>query len=71
MVSRGYSKELPKFSPGNAFINRSRDQAEEDAIKGKAMTPRGNNPLEAMAGNLNTIKAGIEQLFTPRGSPMK
>ena len=64
MISRGYSKELPKFSPGTAFINRSRDQAEEDAIKGKAMTPRGNNPLEG-------IKAGLEQLFTPRGSPMK
>jgi len=61
MVSRGYSKELPKFSPGSAFINRSRDQAEEDAIKNKAATPR-MNPLEG-------IKAGIEQLFTPRGSP--
>jgi len=64
MLSRGYEKELPKFSPGTAFINRSKDQAEEDAIKGKAATPRSNNPLES-------IKTGIEQLFTPRGSPAK
>ena len=64
MISRGYTKQLPKFSPGSAFVNRSRDQAEEDLIKGRAATPRNNSPLDG-------LKAGIEQLFTPRGSPAK
>uniref|UniRef100_A0A7S3B5V2 Uncharacterized protein n=1 Tax=Haptolina ericina TaxID=156174 RepID=A0A7S3B5V2_9EUKA len=61
MLSRGYQKEMPKFSPSSAFINRSRDQAEEQAIKARVATPRaGDSPLQA-------LKDGIGQLFTPRG----
>jgi len=64
MLARGYQRELPKFSPNSAIINRSRDQAEEEMIKGGATTPRGgpDSPLKQ-------LQEGLVQLFTPRGSP--